>query len=132
MMSISAPTILSGRFSKQKYGPIRKVLQAFLRPLAVLNMAFYPTDRGPYNYDVMPSPFSRGMAQDGTLVAPHTRWGGIMRGLQTTDFEASNIEYIEFWMMDPFVYDPNHTGGDLYFNLGDVSEDVLARWQKKL
>ncbi len=99
-------------------------------PLAVLNMAFYPTDRGPYNYDVMPSPFSRGMAQDGTLVAPHTRWGGIMRGLQSTDFEASNIEYIEFWMMDPFVYNPNHTGGDLYFNLGDVSEDVLRDGRK--
>ena len=99
-------------------------------PLAVLNMAFYPSERGPYNYDSRPSSYSRGMAMDGSLIAPHTRWGGIMRGLQTTDFEASNIEYIEFWMMDPFVYDPDHTGGDLYFNLGDISEDVLRDGRK--
>jgi cell surface protein SprA len=99
-------------------------------PLAVLNMAFYPSERGPYNYDAMASPYSRGMAQDGTLIAPHTRWGGIMRGLQTTDFEAANIEYIEFWMMDPFVYNPEHTGGDLYVNLGDVSEDLLRDGRK--
>jgi cell surface protein SprA len=99
-------------------------------PLAVLNMAFYPSERGPYNYDIRPSSYSRGMAQDGTLFAPHTRWGGIMRGLQTTDFEAANIEFIEFWMMDPFVYDTEHTGGDLYFNLGDVSEDVLRDGRK--
>lgn len=99
-------------------------------PLAVLNMAFYPGERGPYNYDTAPSAFSRGVRQDGTLTDPFTRWGGIMRGLQTTDFEASNIEYIEFWMMDPFVYDSEHSGGDLYFNLGDVSEDVLRDGRK--
>ena len=99
-------------------------------PLAVLNMALYPNERGPYNYDITPSPFSRGMAQDGTLIGSSTRWGGIMRGLQTTDFEAANIEFIEFWMMDPFVYNPDHRGGDLYFNLGDVSEDVLRDGRK--
>ncbi len=47
-----------------------------------------------------------------------------------TDFETANIEYIEFWMMDPFVYDESHSGGDLYFNLGDVSEDVLRDGRK--
>ena len=99
-------------------------------PLAVLNMAYYPNERGPYNYDAAPSAYSRGMAQDGTLIAPHTRWGGIMRGLQTTDFEAANVEFIEFWMMDPFVYNPDHNGGYLYFNLGDVSEDVLRDGRK--
>jgi cell surface protein SprA len=99
-------------------------------PLAVLNMAYYPSERGPYNFDSRPSPFSRGMAQDGSLIGPETRWGGIMRGLQTTDFEAANIEYIEFWMMDPFVYDTEHSGGDLYINLGDVSEDVLRDGRK--
>ena len=99
-------------------------------PIPILNMAFYPSERGQYNYDAAPSPYSRGVAQDGSLIAPETRWGGIMRGLQTTDFEASNIEYIEFWVMDPFVYNSEHTGGDLYFNLGDVSEDVLRDGRK--
>jgi cell surface protein SprA len=43
---------------------------------------------------------------------------------QTSDFETSNIEYIEFWLMDPFVRFLAH-GGDLYFDLGEISEDVL-------
>ena len=99
-------------------------------PIPVFNMAFYPSERGPYNYDVVPSSYSRGMGQDGFLNDPETRWGGIMRGLETTDFEAANIEYVEFWMMDPFVYDENHSGGDLYINLGDISEDVLRDGRK--
>ncbi len=99
-------------------------------PIPVLNMAFYPSERGPYNYDTRPGPFSSGMAQDGMLNDPHTRWGGVMRGLPMTDFEAANIEYVEFWLMDPFVYDENHRGGDLYINLGDVSEDVLRDGRK--
>jgi len=99
-------------------------------PIPVLNMAYYPSERGPYNYDASPSSYSQGMAQDGSLEAPETRWGGMMRGLTTTDFESANVEYIEFWMMDPFVYDNDHSGGDLYFNLGDVSEDVLRDGRK--
>lgn len=99
-------------------------------PIPVLNMAFYPQERGPYNYDATSSAYSSGIAQDGTLNDPGSRWGGIMRGLPTTNFEAANVEYVEFWMMDPFVYDENHSGGDLYINLGDVSEDVLRDGRK--
>ncbi len=95
--------------------------------LTVLNVAFYPSERGPYNFDLNSSPYSAGIDSDGALVEPTTRWGGIMREITTTDFEAANIEYISFWVMDPFVTndDGTATGGDLYFNLGDVSEDVL-------
>ncbi len=99
-------------------------------PIPVFNMAFFPNERGHYNYDALGSSYSSGMAQDGTLRDPNTRWGGVMRGLPMTDFEAANIEYIEFWMMDPFVYDETHSGGDLYFNLGDISEDVLRDGRK--
>lgn len=99
-------------------------------PIPILNLAFYPSERGQYNFDTRPSSFSRGVGQDGRLISPETRWGGVMRGLQTTDFEAANIEYIEFWLMDPFVYNPNHQGGDLFFNLGSVSEDVLRDGRK--
>ena len=48
-----------------------------------------------------------------------------MRGIDNTNFEAANVEYIEFWLLDPFVYDDTRDGGDLYFNLGNLSEDVL-------
>ena len=94
--------------------------------MTVFNMAFYPSERGPYNYDVAGAEgYSRGLNEDGTLRDPKTRWGGIMRKFDNTDFESSNYEYIEFWMMDPFIENPNHTGGKLYFNLGDISEDIL-------
>ncbi len=98
--------------------------------IQILNLAYYPSERGMYNYDASPTSLSRGLAQDGSLVDPASRWGGIMRAMQNTDFESANIEYIEFWMMDPFIYNENHTGGDLYFNLGDVSEDVLRDGRK--
>jgi cell surface protein SprA len=97
--------------------------------LAVLNLAYYPSDRGPYNYDVRPTVYSKGVANDGSLFAPQTRWGGMMRAMETTDFDAANIQYIQFWMMDPFASDST-ISGDLYFNLGDVSEDILRDGMK--
>lgn len=89
--------------------------------IPILNLAFYPKERGPYNYD------HKDVNPDGTLTRPENRWGGIQRSLLTNDFEAANVEFIEFWVMDPFVGDNLHTnkGGSLYFNLGNVSEDVL-------
>ncbi|MCD8211278.1 MAG: cell surface protein SprA, partial [Prevotella sp.] len=96
--------------------------------LSVLNLAYYPTERGPYNFDPT-------LNYDGTLPNPQNRWGGMMRKLDTSDFETANIEYIEFWLLDPFIYsneqaDANMYGGDLYFNLGEVSEDILHDGKK--
>src|SRR5258706_565981 len=59
------------------------------------------------------------------LQNPKDRWGGIMRAIDQTDFETSNVEYIEFWMQDPFLMKPSSTGGQFYINLGNISEDVL-------
>lgn len=98
--------------------------------MPIFNMAFFPTVKGPYNYDVRPTSVSYGINPDGTLREPQTRWGGMMRPLDNTDFEATNIEYIEFWLMDPFAEDSTHSGGYLYFNLGDISEDVLRDGRK--
>jgi cell surface protein SprA len=96
--------------------------------LPVLNVGFYPGLKGPYNYDVNPTRISSGIDQNGYLQKPITRWGGIMRPIQETDFETDNIGFIEFWMMDPWNADLKGTAnstGTLYFDLGDVSEDVL-------
>ena len=69
---------------------------------------------------------SAGLTVEGALADPSSRWGGIQRALTTTDFEMANIEYLQFWLMDPFNEDSeNLTGGDFYINLGNVSEDVL-------
>lgn len=94
--------------------------------LQVLNLAYYPQERGPYNVDALY------MGADGLLQFPEKRWGGMMRKMENTDFEAANIEYIEFWMMDPFIKDKEGTfkGGDLYFNLGDISEDIVKDGRK--
>lgn len=100
--------------------------------IPVMDLAFYPSERGPYNYDTGNSNIAAGVNPDGSLKNPETRWGGIMRAIQTSDFETANIEYIEFWLMDPFVYDTFEVkpGGDLYFNLGDISEDFLKDSRK--
>lgn len=89
--------------------------------IQTLNLSFYPTERGPYNLD------ATNIDEKGNLLNPEKRWGGIMRKMDNTNFEQSNIEYVQFWMMNPFL-DPNnqnHDGGDLYFNFGEMSEDIL-------
>lgn len=89
--------------------------------IQTLNLSFYPRERGPYNLD------GTNVDQDGNLLYPEKRWGGIMRKIENTNFEQSNIEYIQFWMLDPFMDENlnNSDGGSLYFNLGEVSEDIL-------
>lgn len=98
--------------------------------IAVLDLAYYPEEKGPYNYDVNPTAYSAGIDANGLLNDPASRWAGIMRKVETPDFEETNVEYIEFWVMDPFIYNPSHTGGQLVFNIGDVSEDVLRDHRK--
>ena len=99
----------------------------FDQTIYTLDLAYYPEERGPYNFEKeLPSPgISRGLTPDGKLIAPETRWGGIMRGIETNNFETSNVEYIEFWILDPFIYDDNATGGQVHINLGTISEDIL-------
>ncbi|MEI8086903.1 MAG: cell surface protein SprA [Paludibacter sp.] len=117
---------------EQEIFPNKETLATQTSRMTIMNLSYYPTERGPYNLDVAPTALSAGMKSDGTLLKPATRWGGIMRKLDATDFETSNIEYIEFWMMDPFVKGgmTNDKAGDLYFNLGDVSEDILKDGKK--
>ncbi len=89
--------------------------------LVTFDLAYYPTDIGPYNYETDPNQVSA----NGKLKNPRQRWGGIMRAIDQTDFETSNVEFIEFWVQDPFIKNPASTGGKLYLNLGTLSEDIL-------
>ncbi len=98
--------------------------------LPILNLAFYPNEKGPYNYDTYPSSYSKGINNKGLLNNPQSRWGGIQRSITSSDFEANNVEYIEFWLMDPYAEGKIKSSGDLYFNLGNVSEDVLKDGRK--
>lgn len=93
--------------------------------LTTFDFAYYPKDKGPYNFDVNATAFSAGVDANDKLINPKSRWGGMMRNIDQTDFETGNIEFIEFWLQDPFIANTaNPTGGKLYFHLGNISEDV--------
>ncbi len=99
--------------------------------LPIFDIAYFPEERGPYNYNP-------NLTDEGLLPNPEQNWGGITRAITSdVDFDKVNVEYIEFWMLDPFlggnngtvqdgrVNQPNSTGGKLVFNLGSISEDVI-------
>ncbi len=92
--------------------------------ISVLNVGYYPRERGPYNYD------ADNLDEDGFLRNPEQRWGGMMREIYSSDFEAANVEFIEFWLMDPYADMEGQQGAQLYFNLGSVSEDILKDSRK--
>ena len=64
------------------------------------------------------------------LTDPESSWAGITRQLTSTDFEQQNVEYIEFWLQDPFQENPTNLGGKLVFNLGNISEDIIKDGKK--
>jgi cell surface protein SprA len=90
--------------------------------IQTFDLAFFPKDRGPYNFDDAAANIN---PITGQFTNPKKRWAGLMRNLDQTDFETNNFEFIEFWLQDPFSQKPNRTEGKLYFNLGNLSEDVL-------
>lgn len=122
------PDFLSNHYSRevqmQELFPYRDYSANALSYLTTFNISYYPTQRGPYNLN------SENFLSDGSLANPEKNWGGIMRKIDQSDFEASNIEYVEFWLLDPFIYTPNSTGGELYLNLGEISEDILRDGMK--
>ncbi len=88
---------------------------------STFDLAYYPTEKGPYNYETRKTELDA----NGHLSRPAARWGGLMRSIDQTDFETGNIQYIEFWIQDPFIKDPNSKGGKMFLDLGNVSEDIL-------
>lgn len=85
--------------------------------LNTMDISYYPAEKGPYNVN----PNNESTQQ---------RWAGMMRPITVSNFTNSNIEYVEFWMMDPYA-DGNTLGNDLnnppkiLLQLGNVSEDIL-------
>jgi len=114
------------RVFRDEIFPEQDIIQGQTQALFTLDLSYYPGERGEYNFN----PQANGT---NTLPNPETRFGGISRQLTTTDFERSNVEYIQFWVMDPFIYDENagNNGGTLKFNLGNISEDVLKDGRKQ-
>ncbi len=87
-----------------------------------LDLAYYPNAKGPYNNNTN---------VDFDNLTPNEKWAGIMRATNTTNFEQANVEYIQFWVLDPYLAGSLSTGGELVFNLGNISEDVLKDGRKQ-
>ncbi len=95
--------------------------------LFTLDLNYNPVSRGQYNFNPAYAPGSSLPQPD-----PEENFGGITRQLTSTNFEQSNVEFIEFWLMDPFEYDDvDNPGGTIVFNLGNISEDVLKDGRKQ-
>src|SRR5690606_39139325 len=104
--------------------PDRQLRNDLPNTLPTFDLAYFPRERGPYNFD------AQNMPADGMLQNPQESWAGLMRALDMNDFETANVEYIEFWVMDPFIYNPGAAGGSMYLHLGKVSEDVMRDGQR--
>jgi len=101
------------------------IVQGQTQALFTLDLAYFPSERGPYNYNPV-------AAGGNTLPNPRDRFGGISRQLTSTDFERTNVEYIQFWLMDPYAHDGGSGDrGFLNFNLGNISEDILKDGRKQ-
>lgn len=116
-------------FSRELY-PVTDIAQGQSTVINTLDLSYFPKDRGPYNFN----PSLSVSNQFSDAEAPET-WGGIMRAINSTNFEQSNVEYIQFWVMDPYFgntgdrVDPSNNG-KLVFNLGEISEDILRDGRK--
>ncbi len=108
-------------FSEELY-PLTDIAQGQSQVVNTLDLSYYPAERGPYNNALNISTNAK------------DNFGGIMRSLNSTNFEQGNVEYIQFWVLDPYVGAgeiPKTNTGKIYFNLGEISEDVLKDGRKQ-
>ncbi len=111
--------------------PYRESPSGIPTNITVLNLGYYPDEKGPYNYDTDPGLYSRGMNSDGKLNDPESRWGGIMREVLTSDFETANIQYIKFWLMDPFVENPDMRE-EIFISTWEIFRRIFCVIQEKV
>lgn len=117
------------RINKEELFPTMDVAQGELLTVNPLNLTYYPKERGPYNFNPQ-------YLAGNELPNPQQNWAGIMRSIASTNFEQANVEYIEFWMMDPYTGNAGDVAstantGKVYFNLGYISEDILQDGMKQ-
>ncbi|MGB6154263.1 MAG: cell surface protein SprA [Pricia sp.] len=95
--------------------PKVEVAQGQTRQQTTFDMAYYPNQKGPYN------------ANDNyDAVTADQKWAGVMRSLSSTNFEQANVEFVQFWVMDPYLEGTATSTGELVINLGNITEDILA------
>ena len=124
--------IYTRRYLEKQVFPNRQNQNLQNAPLFTFDLSYNPYERGPYNYDAQGvSGISAGVDANGKLKDPASRWGGIMRNIESNDFEAANIEAIQFWVLDPFMKSSGNKQGKVYLQLGTISEDILRDGRKQ-
>ena len=122
----------SRRIYLEELYPLTEIAIGQSQVINTLDLSYYPTERGPYNYNPL--------VTNGTSFSPlaaRDNFGGIMRSINSTNFEQANVEYIQFWVMDPYTDSENPDAaqagntGKIVFNLGQISEDVLKDGRKQ-
>ncbi len=107
--------------------PVTDVAQGQQQVINTLDLTYYPNQRGPYNFNPSTTP-------DNQLPTPNQNFGGITRAINSTNFEQGNVEYFQLWVLDPYYgtdeTSPTNTG-EIYINLGEISEDVLKDGRKQ-
>ncbi|WP_425556496.1 cell surface protein SprA [Flavobacterium chungnamense] len=118
------------RIFSQELFPNTVIAQGQTQVVNTLDLTYFPNERGPYNFNTATAP-------DNTIPNPKDNFGGIVRALNSTNFEQSNVEYVQFWMLDPYFTGPGRpietaptNIGKVYLNLGEISEDVLKDGRK--
>ena len=140
-----ANNVYTSFVTQQEVFPNRAIVQTQIANIQTLDLVYCPDDRGQYNFDVPGgySGISSGITFDENstikLEDPETRWAGIMRAMRNPDFQTANVEFLEFWLLSPYL-DPENPGqaspdidgqqGELYFNFGNISEDILRDSRK--
>ncbi|MCW2117868.1 cell surface protein SprA [Flavobacterium sp. 7A] len=110
------------RVYSQELYPLTDIALGQTQVVSTLDLTYFPTERGPYNNNV------------NFAVNPKENFGGIMRAINSTNFEQGNVEYIQFWVQDPYVGNGEVAAsntGKVYFNLGEISEDILKDGRKQ-
>jgi cell surface protein SprA len=103
--------------------PAREFQTGVPTQIPTFDLYYDPKERGMYNLD------AKALEADGTLSNPQSRWGGIMRALPVNNFEQSNVEYVQIWLLNPYEEEAKKAGhdgkGKLYLQLGEISEEIL-------
>ena len=102
--------------------PQQDLIEGQSRIQNTFDLSYYPEEKGPYN---------NSLSADFKL-SPKKNWAGITRKINPTNFEQANVEFVQFWLLDTF--EENTSGennlGELVFNLGSISEDILKDGKK--
>ncbi|MDC0355324.1 cell surface protein SprA [Flavobacteriaceae bacterium] len=102
--------------------PQQDIIEGQSRIQNTFDLSFFPKEKGPYNNNL-----NQDFLQNSKI-----NWAGITRDLSSTNFEKANVEFIQFWLLDTFSENDSSSNnlGNLYLNLGNISEDILKDGKK--